>query len=451
MLRILFSRLGKPHIGSPKAFSFNVALDQRSRRGHHGARRTVKECAVLQHHRWHAPASCQGGGRSLRLHLTQLYDDSKSLSEAPSPSLVTRGRLELTALQRVGLLRPGQADPQVHQEGTAPLPAPRPTQMKIAGINMTYEGLIRGIQQVEELERNGRTSRTSGSLLMVVTFTTCPSATAPGSTKGPGRRRSSGSASPTPARCRSATWPRGSAVSTSRRWRRCSPRCSRPSTCSWRSGSAYLSTGRRARCPAARRSASRSSATSAPAHRRHLRLHASPPSACTYDIQRMNDLPPRLRDKGNTGAVAEHKPETIAIADHVVHLGPGAGTAGGTVCFEGTVGGLRTGGTITGRHFDDRAVAQEYARSPRGRREIRGARTTTGRASTSTSRWCSPSTHWPWAPGRARSVHGSIPAGRRGRGVGRPGRDPLQYAQQPGERHLDRRPDPARRSPRSTA
>src|SRR5207247_6786026 len=92
-----------------------------------------------------------------------------------------------------------------------------------------------------------------------------------------------------------------------------------------------------------------------------------------HDIQRMNDLLLRLRDKGNTVLVVEHEPETIAIADHVVDLGPGAGTEGGTVCFEGTVEGLRASGTITGRHFDDRAALKETIRTPTGRLEIRGA------------------------------------------------------------------------------
>ena len=94
-----------------------------------------------------------------------------------------------------------------------------------------------------------------------------------------------------------------------------------------------------------------------------------------HDIQRMNDLLLRLRDKGNTVLVVEHKPETIAIADHVVDLGPGAGTAGGTVCFEGTVEGLRASGTLTGRHLDDRAALKETVRTPTGALEIRGATT----------------------------------------------------------------------------
>jgi excinuclease UvrABC ATPase subunit len=92
-----------------------------------------------------------------------------------------------------------------------------------------------------------------------------------------------------------------------------------------------------------------------------------------HDVQRMNELLLRLRDKGNTVLVVEHEPETIAIADHVVDLGPGAGTAGGTVCFEGTVGGLRASGTLTGRHLDDRAALKKKLRTPTGTLEIRGA------------------------------------------------------------------------------
>src|SRR3982074_511740 len=179
------------------------------------------------------------------------------------------------------------------------------------------------------------------------------------------------------ARCRSATWPNGSATSTSRRWRRCSRRCSRPSTRSWRSGWATSrSTGRRARCRAAGRRAQRVKMI------RHLGSSLTDvtyvfdePTAGLHphDVQRMNDLLLRLRDKGNTVLVVEHEPEAIAIADHVVDLGPGAGTAGGTVCFEGTVEGLRASGTLTGRHINDRAALKETVRSPTGTLKIRGA------------------------------------------------------------------------------
>jgi excinuclease UvrABC ATPase subunit len=94
-----------------------------------------------------------------------------------------------------------------------------------------------------------------------------------------------------------------------------------------------------------------------------------------HDIQRMNGLLLQLRDKGNTVLVVEHKPEAIAIADHVVDLGPGAGTAGGEVMFEGTVDRLRASGTITGRHLDDRASFKPSVRTPSGALEVRGAST----------------------------------------------------------------------------
>ena len=162
-----------------------------------------------------------------------------------------------------------------------------------------------------------------------------------------------------------------------------------------------------------------------------------------HDVQRMNDLLLRLRDKGNTVLVVEHEPETIAIADHVVDLGPGAGTAGGTVCFEGTVEGLRGSGTITGRHLDDRAPVKETVRTPTGTLEIRGADD-------------------PQPAGRRRRH----PARRAGRGdrrgrvgqeladrtarcpagdgvvVDRPGRDPRLTTEQPGDVHRTARPDP---------
>src|SRR6202044_1506061 len=94
-----------------------------------------------------------------------------------------------------------------------------------------------------------------------------------------------------------------------------------------------------------------------------------------HDIQRMNELLLQLRDKGNTVLVVEHKPETISIGDHVVDLGPGAGSAGGAVVFEGTGEGLRTSGTITGRHFDDRAALKDSVRTGTGTLEVRGAST----------------------------------------------------------------------------
>ena len=131
-----------------------------------------------------------------------------------------------------------------------------------------------------------------------------------------------------------------------------------------------------------------------------------------HDIQRMNDLLRRLRDKGNTVLVIEHKPEAIAIADHVVDLGPGAGTAGGTVCFEGTVEGLRASGVLTGRHLDDRASRSHRCGRRRGAGGARPAPTTC-RTSTSTSRsGCLSSSPASPAPAKARSCTGRSPPAR---------------------------------------
>ena len=121
-----------------------------------------------------------------------------------------------------------------------------------------------------------------------------------------------------------------------------------------------------------------------------------------HDIERMNELLLQLRDKGNTVLVVEHKPETIAIADHVVDLGPGAGTAGRQICFQGTLDGLRASGTLTGRHLDDRATLKDVGAHADGALEVRGAAPTTCATSTSTSRWaCSSSS--PASPARARA------------------------------------------------
>ena len=164
-----------------------------------------------------------------------------------------------------------------------------------------------------------------------------------------------------------------------------------------------------------------------------------------HDIQRMNDLLLRLRDKGNTVLVVEHEPEAIAIADHVVDLGPGAGTAGGTVCFEGTVEGLRASGTLTGRHLDDRATLKETVRTRHGVLEMRGA--TPAQPERRGRR------HPPRRLGRryrGRRVRQELAGtwvgvrARRRRRVGRPGRHPRVTTEQPGYVHRPARPGPQR-------
>ena len=162
-----------------------------------------------------------------------------------------------------------------------------------------------------------------------------------------------------------------------------------------------------------------------------------------HDIQQMNDLLMRLRDKGNTVLVVEHKPETIAVADHIVDLGPGAGRAGGTVCFEGSVEGLRASGTTTGSHLDDRAVLNETVRTPTGALEIRGAVPTTqppGRRRGHPARG-------PGRRHRRRRVRQELARTRfhprrRGRGGDRPGGDPRLSTEQPGHVLGTARPNP---------
>ena len=161
-----------------------------------------------------------------------------------------------------------------------------------------------------------------------------------------------------------------------------------------------------------------------------------------HDIQRMNDLLLRLRDKGNTVLVVEHKPEAIAIADHVVDLGPRAGAEGGEVVFEGTVDELRASGTLTGRHLDDRAALKPSVRTPSGALEVRGASThnlqdvdvdiplgvlvvVTGVAGS----------------GKSSLIHGSV-SGRDGVVSVDQASHPGLAAQQPGDVHRTARPDP---------
>ena len=262
MLRILFSRLGQPHIGSPQAFSFNVASISGAGADHRRARRTARRrSAQLHHHRRHVSA-LRGPGPVNDIDLTQLYDDSKSLAEGALtiPGYSMDGWLTAGIFSGCGFFDP---DKPIRKYTKKELRRPA-LQGADQGQGRRHQPHLRGADpedaEVDALQGRRRAAaahpgvRGAGGHL----HRPAPSAAAPGSARPPGRRRSRGSTSPTRARCRSATWPSGSAVSTSRRSRRCSPRCCRPSTRSWRSGWATShSTGRRARCRAARRSAPR--------------------------------------------------------------------------------------------------------------------------------------------------------------------------------------------------
>jgi excinuclease UvrABC ATPase subunit len=377
MLRILFSRLGKPHIGSPQAFSFNVASISGAgavtlERG--GT--TVKERRSFTITGGMCPR-CEGRGSVTDFDLSALYDDSKSLNEG---ALTIPGYSMDGWFGRIfsgcGFFDPDKPIRKYTKKELRDLLHKEPTKIKIDNINLTYEGLIPKIQKsmlskdVDALQPHIR-----AFVERAITFTVCPECD--------GTRLSEGARSSKIKRINIAdacamqisdlaTWVSG-----------LDEPSVAPLLASLRHtldsfveiGLGYLSLDR----PSGTLSGGEAQRT------KMIRHLGSSLTDTTYvfdeptiglhphDIQRMNNLLLRLRDKGNTVLVVEHKPETIVIADHVVDLGPGAGTAGGTVCFEGTVEGLRASGTITGRHFDDRASLKETVRTPTGTLEIRGA------------------------------------------------------------------------------
>jgi excinuclease UvrABC ATPase subunit len=377
MLRILFSRLGQPHIGSPQAFSFNVAsVSGAGAVTIERAGQTVKERRSFAITGGMCPR-CEGRGSVTDIDLTALYDDSKSLNEG---ALTIPGYSMEGWYGRIfggcGFFDPDKPIRKFTKRELHDLLYKEPTKIKVDNINLTYEGLIPKIQKsmlskdVDSMQPHIR-----AFVERAVTFATCPEC---GGTRLSEAARSSKIEGISIADACAmqisdlATWVGG---------------LREPSVAPLLAalrhtldsfveiGLGYLSLDR-------------PSGTLSGGEAQRVKMIRHLGSALTdvtyvfdeptiglhpHDIQRMNDLLLRLRDKGNTVLVVEHKPETIAIADHVVDLGPGAGAAGGTVCFEGTIDGLRASGTITGRHFDDRAVLKETVRKPTGSLEIRGA------------------------------------------------------------------------------
>ncbi|HVL04400.1 MAG TPA: excinuclease ABC subunit UvrA [Acidimicrobiales bacterium] len=377
MLRILFSRLGRPYIGSPQAFSFNVAsISGSGAVTLERAGQTVKERRSFSITGGMCPR-CEGRGSVNDFDLSQLYDDSKSLNEGaltiPGYSMdgwygrIFSGSGFFDMDKPIRKFTKKELNDLLHKE---------PTKIKVEGINLTYEGLIPKIRKsMLSKDVDALQSHVRAFVERVVTFTTCPDC---GGTRLSELARSS--------RIKGVNIADAGAMQISdlAQWVR---RLDEPSVAPLLAklqhtldsfveiGLGYLSLER----PSGTLSGGEAQRT------KMIRHLGSPLTDVTYvfdepttglhphDVQRMNDLLLRLRDKGNTVLVVEHEPETIAIADHVVDLGPGAGSAGGSVCFEGTVEGLRASGTITGRHLDDRAVLKETVRTPSGALEIRGA------------------------------------------------------------------------------
>jgi excinuclease UvrABC ATPase subunit len=376
MLRILFSRLGRPHIGSSNAFSFNIP----SVRGT-GAITVERGEGKTERRSFNVTGGmcprCEGWGSVTDFDLSQLYDDSKSLADGAItvPGYNADG-WSVQLFTKSGFLDPEKPINKYTKRELHDFLHREPTKVKINNINITYEGLIQRIQKsflskdVDALQPHIR-----AFVERAVTFTDCPEC---GGTRLNEAARSSKIKGISIADACAmqisdlAGWVRG---------------LDEPSVAPLLAslggtldsfveiGLGYLSLDR-------------SSGTLSGGESQRTKMIRHLGSSLTdvtyvfdeptvglhpHDIQRMNDLVLRLRDKGNTVLVVEHKPEAIAVADHVVDLGPGAGTAGGSVCFEGTVEGLRASDTLTGRHLDDRATLKPLVRTPSKMLEVRGA------------------------------------------------------------------------------
>jgi excinuclease UvrABC ATPase subunit len=377
LLRILFSRLGEPHIGAPQAFSFNVAsISGAGAVTFEKAGVTTKERRDFSITGGMCPR-CEGMGKVNDIDLTQIFDDSKSLNEGAItiPGYTADG-WGVKIYTGSGFFDPDKPIRDFTEKERHDLLYKEPVKVKVSDINMTYEGLVPKLQKsMLSKDREAMQPHIRAFVDRAVTFTTCPDCG--------GTRLNEGARS---SRIGGVNIAEASAMQISdlAEWVRSLHEPSVAPLLAALSdtldsfvsiGLGYLSLDR----PAGTLSGGEAQRT------KMIRHLGSSLTDVTYvfdeptiglhphDIQRMNELLLRLRDKGNTVLVVEHKPEAIAIADHVVDLGPRAGVHGGEICFEGTVEGLRASDTLTGRHLDDRAALKETVRTPTGVLEVRGA------------------------------------------------------------------------------
>ncbi|GAY10755.1 excinuclease ABC subunit UvrA [Pseudonocardia sp. N23] len=379
MLRILFSRLGHPHVGSAQAFSFNVAsISGAGAVTIEKAGQKVKERREFSITGGMCPR-CEGRGSVNDINLAALYDETKSLNESavmiPGYSMDGwYGRI----FRGCGFFDPDKPIAKYTKRELNDLLYKEPTKIKVEGINLTFSGLIPSIQKsylskdIDALQPHIR-----AFVERVATFTTCPECD--GTRLSEAARSSKIKGISIADACRMQ-------ISDLAQWARDLDEPSvAPLLTTLRHtldsfvdiGLGYLSLER----PSGTLSGGEAQRT------KMIRHLGSSLTDVTYvfdeptiglhphDIARMNALLRQLRDKGNTVLVVEHKPEAIAIADHVVDIGPRAGSAGGEIVFEGTVEGLRASGTLTGRHLDDRSTLKETVRESTGAIEIRGAAT----------------------------------------------------------------------------
>ncbi|MGX5695038.1 ATP-binding cassette domain-containing protein [Agromyces soli] len=375
MLRILFSKLGEPYIGGPTAFSFNIPTQRASgvMTGPGGEKKIVKDAIYLGG----MCPRCEGRGSVSDLDLSQIVDESKSLDEGAImvPGYTADGWM-VKGFSQSGFYPADKPISQFTEKQRHLFLYGEVTKVKISGINMTYEGLIPKItKSMLSKDLDALQPHIRAFVERVATFAKCPECDGTRLTEGARSSKIDGVSIADACRMQVtdlATWVR---------------QLDRPEAgpllaalsanldafvtlglgyLSLERPSGTLSGGEAQRIKMLRHLGSSLTDVTYVFDEPTIGLHP-------HDIQRMNSLLERLRDKGNTVLVVEHKPETIAIADHVVDLGPGAGAGGGEICFEGTVEGLKASGTLTGRHLDDRASLKTALRSSNGAIEVRGA------------------------------------------------------------------------------
>ncbi|MFE0677433.1 ATP-binding cassette domain-containing protein [Streptomyces sp. NPDC058867] len=378
MLRILFSRLGKPHIGPPTAYSFNTASVKASgaitvQRGNQtkAEKATFERTGGMCTH-------CEGRGKVSDIDLSQLYDDTKSIAEGAFtiPGWKSDNVWTVGIYAQSGLLDPNKPIRRFTKKEMQDFLYGEPTKVKVNGVNLTYEGLIPKIQKsFLSKDKEAMQPHIRAFVERAVTFTTCPECD--GTRLSEGARSSKIKKISIADACAMeirdlATWVRELTE----------PSVAPLLTALQQTLDSFVEIG------LGYLSLDRPSGTLSGGEAQRVKMIRHLGSSLTdvtyvfdeptvglhpHDIQRMNNLLLRLRDKGNTVLVVEHKPETIAIADHVVDLGPGAGSGGGTVCFQGALDGLRSSDTVTGRHLDDRAALKETVRESTDALKIRGA------------------------------------------------------------------------------
>ncbi|MBJ6764514.1 excinuclease ABC subunit UvrA [Myxococcaceae bacterium JPH2] len=378
MLRVLFSRLGKPRVGSSNALSFNVPSVSGAGQisVEKGDGKTETEQRSFSVNGGMCPR-CEGTGSATDIDLSQLFDESKSLAEGAItiPGYTADG-WHVRIFSESGFLDPNKPIRKYTQKERHDFLYREPTKVKVERMNLTYEGLVPRIQKsFLSKDREAMQPHIRAFVERAVTYSACPDCK--GTRLNEAARACKLKGINIAEACAMqisdlADWLRGLDAPT------VAPLLAtlqRTLDSFVEIGLGYLSLDR----PAGTLSGGEAQRT------QMIRHLGSALTDVTYvfdeptvglhphDIQRMNNVLLRLRDKGNTVLVVEHKPEVIAIADHVVDIGPGAGTAGGQVVFEGTVAGLRASGTLTGRHLDDRAAVKPSVRTPSGKLKVRGA------------------------------------------------------------------------------